>query len=78
MELDLIHKTQFLANVEDVINSPIDVPDQISKYKSTLKYTSSKTDFVYGIGLYMSLGDMGLQIDAIQDYNNEVVIATDQ
>ena len=62
---------QFLANIEDAINSPVDLPSPISRYQNTLKYTRSKVDFVYGIGLYMSPSNMELQIGTIQDYNNE-------
>ena len=69
---------QFLANIEDVISSPVDLPSQIVRYQNTLKYARSKVDFVYGIGLYMSPSDMELQIGTIKDYNNEIVIATDQ
>ena len=67
---------QFLANVEDAINSPVDLPSQISRYQNTLKYARSKVDFVYGIGLYMPPSNMELQIGTIEDYNNEIVIAT--
>ena len=31
---------QFLANIEDEINSPVDLPSQIARYQSTLKYAS--------------------------------------
>ena len=67
---------QFLANLEDSINSPVDLPSQIKRYQDTLKYASSKVDFVFGEGLYMSPSDMELQIGIIQNYNNEIVIAT--
>ena len=68
---------QFLANIEDAINSPVDLPSQIQRYQNTLKYARSKVDFVFGIGLYMCPSDMELQIGTIADYNNEIVIATD-
>ena len=67
---------QFLANIEDAINSPVDLPSHIATYQNTLKYARSKVDFVYGAGLYMSPSDMELQIGTIQDYNNEIVVAT--
>lgn len=66
---------QFLANLEDAINSPVDLPSQIKRYQDTLKYARSKVDFVFGIGLYMCPSDMELQIGTIVDYNNEIVIA---
>ena len=68
---------QFLANIEDAINSPVDLPSQIARYQSTLKYARSKVDFVYGIGLYMSPSNMELRIGTFQDYNNKIVIATE-
>ena len=68
---------QFLANIADAINSPVDLPSQIARYQSTLKYARSKVDFVYGIGLYMSPSNMELRIGTFQNYNNKIVIATE-
>jgi hypothetical protein len=68
---------QFLVNIQDVINSPIDLPTQISNYQNVLKYARSKVDYVYGLGLYMSPSDMVLQIGTIVGYNNTIVIATE-
>ena len=68
---------QFLANIEDAINSPVDLPSQVARYQSTLKYARSKVDFVYGTGLYMSPSNMELRIGTIQDYNNKIVIANE-
>ena len=68
---------QFLANIEDAINSPVDLPSQIARYQSTLKYARSKVDFVCGTGLYMSPSNMELRIGTIQDYNNKIVIANE-
>ena len=67
---------QFLVNVEDVINSPVDLPSQIQRYQDTLKYARSKVDYVFGNDLYMSPSNMEMQIGTIQDYNNEIKIAT--
>ena len=53
---------QFLANVEDAITSPVDIPSRIARYQKTLQYASSPLDFVFGLGLYLG-------------YNNEIVIA---
>ena len=70
-------QNQFLANIEDAINSSVDLPSQIARYQNTLKYARSKVDFVYGIGLYMSPSIMELRIGTIQDYNNKIVIANE-
>ena len=67
---------QFLVNVEDVINSPVDLPSQIQRYQDTLKYARSKVDYVFGNDLYMSPSNMEMQIGTIQGYNNEIKIAT--
>ena len=69
---------QFLANVEDAINSPVDLPSQIARYQNTLRYARSKVDFVFEIGLYMSPSNMQLRIGTIQDYNNEIVVPPKQ
>ena len=68
---------QFLANVEDVINSEVDLPSSIERYQSTLQYARSKIDFVVGLGLYMIPSYMDLYIGTINGYNNLITIATD-
>ena len=67
---------QFLSNVEDAINSEIDLPSSIDRYQSTLKYSRSKVDYVIGLGLYMIPSDMDLYIGTINGYNNLIVIAS--
>jgi hypothetical protein len=73
----LMHKKQFLANVEDAINSEIDLPSSIQRYQSTLQYARSKVDYVVGLGLYMIPSDMDLYIGTINGYNNLIIIAPD-
>ena len=68
---------QFLANVEDVINSEVDLPSSIERYQLVLQYARSKVDFVVGLGLYMMPSDMDLYIGTINGYNNLITIATD-
>ena len=68
---------QFLANVEDVINSEVDLPSSIERYQLVLQYARSKVDFVVGSGLYMIPSDMDLYIGTINGYNNLITIATD-
>ena len=67
----------YVANLEDAINSPVDIPSSISRYENMLQYASSKVDFVYGIGLYMAPSDMSLHITTKEGYNNEIVIASE-
>ena len=66
---------QFLADIEDAIASPVDIPSSISRYQKTLQYASTPLDFVFGIGLYLSPSDMALHPGNIQGYNNEIRIA---
>jgi hypothetical protein len=66
---------QFLANVEDAINSPVDIPSAIMRYQDVLQYAKSQVGFVFGHGLYMAPSDMLLRIGHQAGYNNEIVIA---
>ena len=51
---------QCLADIEDAIASPVDIPSSISRYQKTLQYASTPLDIVFGIGLYLSPSDMAL------------------
>ena len=66
---------QLLADIEDVIASPVVIPSSISCYKKTRQYAYTPLDFVFGIGLYLSPSDMALHPGNIQGYNNEIQIA---
>ena len=66
---------QFLANVEDAIASPIDIPSSIARCQKTLQYASTALDYVFGIGLYLVPSDKAVHPDNVQGYNNEIVIA---
>ena len=68
---------QFLANVEDSISSPADIPASIKRYQDVLQYASSKVDYVFGIGLYMAPSDMKLRVGNVEGYNNNITIASD-
>lgn len=68
---------QLLSNLEDVINSAVDLPSSIKRYQDSLRYARSKVDFAVGNGLYMLPSDLQLQIGTITNYNNEIIIASD-
>ena len=57
---------QFLADIEDAIASPVDIPCSIFRYQKTLQYASTSLDFVFGTGLYLSPNDMALHPGSIQ------------
>ena len=67
---------QFLANTEDAIQSPVDLPSQIIRYQNALKYARTKVDYVFGFGLYMAPSNMELRIGTIQGYNNKIILST--
>ena len=69
---------QFLANVEDAISSPVDLPSAINLYQDVLQYARSEVNFSFGTGLYMAPGDMLLRVGDVAGYNNLIVIATDE
>ena len=66
---------QFLANVEEAISSPVDIPSAIERYQSVLQNASSKVNYTFGIGLYMAPCDMRLHMGTIRGYNNLIIIA---
>ena len=68
---------QFLVNVEDAINSDVDLPSSIDGYQRTLQYARSKVDFVIGHGLYMLPSNMEIEVGVMNGYNNLIQIATD-
>ena len=68
---------QFIANVEDAINSEVDLPSSIDRYQRTLQYARSKVDFVIGHGLYMLPSNMEIEVGVVNEYNNLIQIATD-
>ena len=66
---------QLLANIEDAIASPVDIPSSIARNQKTLWYASTSLDLVCGIGLYLMPSDMALHPGNVQGYNNEIEIA---
>ena len=69
---------QFLANLEDAINSPVDLPGSIKRYQDTLRFARSKVDYAVGYGLYMLPSDLQLLVGTRPNYNNEIVIAGEE
>ena len=66
---------QFLANIEDAITFPVDIPCSIARYQERLGYASTHFEFVCGIGLYLMPSDMAVHPGNVQGYNNEIQIA---
>ena len=68
---------QFLANIEDAISSPVDLPSAISRYQDVLQYARSEVNFSFGTGLYMAPSNMLLRVGNVAGYNNLIIVATD-
>ena len=69
---------QFLANVETVIASPVDIPSSIARYNQALQYGRSDVNLSFGEGLFMAPGNMLLRVGKKVGYNNLLVIATSE
>ena len=67
---------QFLAIVETVIASPVDIPGSIARYQEALQYARSEVNLSFGEGIYIAPGNMLLRVGKIVGYNNLLVIAT--
>ncbi len=68
---------QFLANIEDAISSPVDLPPAISRYQDVLQYACSEVNFSFGASLYMAPSNMLLCIGNMAGYNNLIIVTTD-
>ena len=67
---------QFVANVEDAMSSPADLPSATQHYQDVLTYARTEVNYAFGVGLYMSPSDMLLHVGQVAGYNNQIVIAT--
>lgn len=66
---------QFLANLEDAISAPVNLPSAVKRYQDVLQYAGSELNYVFGIGLYMAPSDMSLKVESVKGYNNKIEIA---
>ena len=67
---------QFLANTENAIQNPVNLPRQNIRYQNALTYVRTKVDYVFGFGLYMAPSNMELRIGTIQCYNSKIILST--
>ena len=65
-----------LNNFEDVVNSRVDIWEDIKHYQDTLIYASSKVNYSMGEGVYMLPSDMNLNIrSGTAGYNNKILVS---
>ena len=53
------------------------IPDSIERYQNAINNSLSKLDFAIGSGLYMIPSDLVMKIGNLDNYNNNILIATD-
>jgi hypothetical protein len=68
---------QFIKNFEDAIYANLSIPDSIDRYQNAINNSHSKLDFAIGSGLYMIPSNLVMQIGSLDNYNNNILIATD-
>ena len=69
---------QFIKNFEDAIYANLSIPDSIERYQNAITKSHSKLDFAIGSGLYMIPSDLVMKIGSLDNYNNNIKIATEQ
>ena len=53
---------QFIANIEDAINAPVNLQTAIKKYQDVLQYARSEVNFAFGVGLYILFLSVGFEL----------------
>ena len=65
-----------MNNFEDIVNSRVNILEDIKRYQDTLSYTSSKVDYSIGGSIYLILSDMNLKIrSGTVGYNNKILVS---
>jgi hypothetical protein len=68
---------QFVSNFEDAVYARLSIPESIDKYQNAINNSHSKLDFAVGSGLYMIPSDLVMKIGSVENYNNNILTATD-
>ena len=72
----LTAESAFLNNFENVVNSRVDIREDVKRYKETLSYASSKVDYSVGENLFMLPSNMQLRIrSGTVGYNNKILVS---
>ena len=66
----------FLNSFENIVNSRVNIPEDIQRFQKTLQYVRSKVDYVIGEFIYMLPSDMNLWIGKVKNYNNKILISS--
>ena len=72
----LTAQSAFLNNFEDIVNSRVNIQEDIKRYQDTLSYASSKVYYSIGQNIYMLPSNMELKIKTgTVGYNNKILIS---
>ena len=72
----LTAQSAFLNNFENVMNSRVDIQEDIKRYQDALSYESSKVDYSVGENLFMLPSNMELKIKTgTVGYNNKILVS---
>ena len=66
----------FLNTFENIVNSRVNIPEDIRRFQKTLQYARSKVDYAIGEFIYMLPSDMNLRIGNVRNYNNKILISS--
>ena len=66
----------FLNTFENIVNSRVNIPEDIRRFQKTLQYARSKVDYAIGEFIYMLPSDMNLRIRNVRNYNNKILISS--
>ena len=66
----------FLNTFENMIDSRVDIPEDIQRFRNTLQYVRSKVDYAIGEYIYLLPSDMNLRIGKIKSYYNQILISS--
>ena len=73
---DLDAQREFKKLLSDAITLSSDIPSSIERYQRALSETHKRLDYVIGKGLYIIPSDMVLQVGSIENFNNNILIAS--
>ena len=66
----------FLNTFKNVINSRVDISEDIQRFQKTLQYARSQVDYEIREFIYMLPSDMNLRIGKIKNYNNKILLSS--
>jgi hypothetical protein len=63
--------------LEKQLNQYADIPTSIARYQKAVSDAHKQLYFVIDSGLYIISSDMILKVDTIENYNNNILVATE-